>query len=240
MADIPRIKFNSPWTVENIETELNGTKNARGNLTMTEKLAQKVETSTYSTDKTALDAEIAAIANLGAKNLLNFDGIGSKQGNASNIDFTYNSDGSVTVNGSVDNTGNAYVNLTLSSTSINAHGAPDFCDGNFKLSGCPANDAGLSLRTTGTGYTASVDTGNGVEINSADEGVTVRIAVFVAKGSTISNLTVKPMIRRKEIADSTHQPYAPTNRELYEMILALQSGTRSLPTQTEPEEQEDR
>jgi hypothetical protein len=32
------------------------------------------------------------------------------------------------------------------------------------------------------------------------------------------------MIRRAEITDSTYAPYAPTNRELYEMILALQSG----------------
>jgi hypothetical protein len=35
---------------------------------------------------------------------------------------------------------------------------------------------------------------------------------------------VYPMIRRAEITDGTFQPYAPTNRELYEMILALQNG----------------
>ncbi len=41
MADIPRVKFSSPWTVANIEAELNGVKTARGSGTMTQALAAK-------------------------------------------------------------------------------------------------------------------------------------------------------------------------------------------------------
>lgn len=47
MADIPQTKFNSPWTVANIEAELNGVKSARGNLSMTEKLEQKQDVLTF-------------------------------------------------------------------------------------------------------------------------------------------------------------------------------------------------
>lgn len=44
----------------------------------------------------------------------------------------------------------------------------------------------------------------------------VRINCRVAKNHTVSGLIFKPMIRRVEITDSTYQPYAPTNRELFE------------------------
>ena len=158
------------------------------------------------------------LINGGAKNNLHFDGIGTKSGNSSNIDFTYNSDGSVTVNGSVDDSGNAYVYLQLNGSSINANGTPNFCNGDYVLSGCPTNSNGLSLRTTGTGYTTSADTGSGVEINEADSGIVVRIAVLVAKGNTVNNLTVRPMICTKSQWGETHTyiPYSPTNAELQE------------------------
>lgn len=45
-----------------------------------------------------------------------------------------------------------------------------------------------------------------------------QIKIFTNVVNSYSNI----MIRRKEITDATYQPYAPTNRELYEMILAMQ------------------
>lgn len=169
-------------------------------------------------------AALVQLVDSGEKNRLLFDGIGTKSGNAGNIDFTYNQDGSITVNGSVDDSGNAYVNLQLNSTSINAHGTPDFCNGDFVLSGCPVNSSGLSLRATGTGYTASVDTGSGADINTAESGVVVRLAVFVAKGNTVSNLNVRPMISTKTAwkISTQYQPYRPSWQKMYDMILALQ------------------
>ena len=41
--------------------------------------------------------------------------------------------------------------------------------------------------------------------------------------SSVVNDYTEIMIRRKEVSDATYQPYAPTNRELYEMILEVQS-----------------
>lgn len=157
------------------------------------------------------EAALVEIVDGGDKNKLLYNGIGAKQGNAANITFTYNSDGSITVNGSVDSTGNAYVYLQLNGSSINAHGEPDFCTGDFVLSGCPKNGNGLSLRTTGTGYDTSSDTGEGVVINPASSGVTVRIVIMVAKGNTVSNLTVKPMICTKAAwqVSQTYEPYKP-------------------------------
>lgn len=191
MPDMPRTKFNSPWTVANIEAELNGTKAARGNLTMSEKLEQKVETSLYSTDKTALDAEIAAVANAGAKNYC-----------------PYNT-----------------ITATGSGTIIN--------DQPINL---PAGTYILTFKhTASTGSTAfrlSYD-GTSVEsftVNNSDTGTKSREFTLASAANqfrvytSISNTYTEVMIRRKEVADATYQPYAPTNRELYEMILALQNG----------------
>lgn len=51
--------------------------------------------------------------------------------------------------------------------------------------------------------------------------------LIIKSGVTVSDLIFKPMICKQSTFDmsQTYQPYAPTNRELYEMILALQSGT---------------
>ena len=51
------------------------------------------------------------------------------------------------------------------------------------------------------------------------------ISIVIYRGQSYDNVVIKPMIRPASIEDSTYVPYAPTNRELYEMILALQSGT---------------
>ena len=52
--------------------------------------------------------------------------------------------------------------------------------------------------------------------------LSIRFGVSVSgKSSTANNV----MLRSADIEDDTFAPYAPTNRELYEMILALQNGT---------------
>lgn len=60
MADIPRVKFSSPWTVANIETELNGVKTARGSGTLSEALAAKQDLLVVGTN---LDSEPTAASN---------------------------------------------------------------------------------------------------------------------------------------------------------------------------------
>ena len=159
----------------------------------------------------------------GAKNVLQFDGMSSPSGSADNITFTYNSDGSITVNGYTTDAGTAYVYLRFNGSNINAD---EFCNGNFVLSGCPVNDSGLSLQARGTDYTKS-DNGSGVELTEYSGSGAVRITVMVAKNSTIDNLTIRPMICSKAAWDisQTYQPYRPSYQELYERVLALEGGT---------------
>ena len=67
--------------------------------------------------------------------------------------------------------------------------------------------------------------------------------------TSVANTYTDVMIRSKDVRNATFKPYAPTNRELYEMILALQSslGLRSVQRSldsdildTIPEESEER
>ena len=228
MPDMPRTKFNSPWTVENIETELNGTKNARGNLTMTEKLAQKVETSTYATDKAALDAEIAAVANAGAKNLLkNIRTTTTHKG----ITFTINDDGSVTANGTNDNTG-------VSVLDINTQASLALPNGDYILTGCPAggSDSGYMMDITRSQGSSIKDTGNGTAFTVGGDYTVTEFRIVISRNITVNNLTFYPMIRPASITDSTFVPYAKTNRELTvendfqqaEINYAINTGAKNL------------
>ena len=64
--------------------------------------------------------------------------------------------------------------------------------------------------------------------------ITVRPEAAIPEDGII----IYPMIRRSEIADNTFVPYAPTNRELYEMILALQNtATTANTTEVKQNEQ---
>lgn len=173
-----------------------------------------------------LQADESALVELvdgGAKNVLQFDGMSSPSGSADNITFTYNSDGSITVNGYTTDAGTAYVYLRLNGSNINAD---TWCNGNYVLSGCPTNDSGLSLQARGTDYTKS-ESGTGVELTPYSGSGAVRITVMVAKSSTIDNLTIRPMICSKAAWDisQTYQPYRPSYQELYERVLALEAGT---------------
>lgn len=237
MPDMPRTKFNSPWTVENIETELNGTKNARGNLTMTEKLAQKVETSTYATDKAALDAEIAAVANAGAKNLLHFDAIGSGisvYGNTythNGITYTLNADMTVTATGTADSSSNSYAYLIL-----NGSFAPidDYCDGKHIVSGCPANGSTSKYRMyiAKSGWGSLNETGIGAIIPDKGNYTGLLIACFVSKGYAIpagEPLVFKPMIRPAAITDPTYEPYALSNTVITPaLIKQVDEGSKNI------------
>jgi hypothetical protein len=168
-------------------------------------------------------AALVELVDGGAKNALQFDAISSPSGSASNITFTYNSDGSITVNGYTTDAGTAYVYLRFNGSNINAD---EFCNGNFVLSGCPVNDSGLSLQARGTDYTKS-ESGTGVELTPYSGSGAVRITVMVAKSSTIDNLTIRPMICSKAAWDisQTYQPYRPSYQELYGRVLALEGGT---------------
>lgn len=177
-------------------------------------LADKVDTSVYSSGQAAQDDEISILAAQGAKNLFPNTAISQTIGG---VTFTVNGDGTVTVNGTKTN--NDWFILSENNS---------FDAGTYTLSdGLPDDTANcrLIISTTLSMSAAIMSTETGLRtqtktFTTAQTGL--YYAIRIANGATVNNLTFKPMIRRAEITDSTYVPYAPTNRELYEMILALQ------------------
>lgn len=167
---------------------------------------------------------IAAVANSGAKNLLDytFSINGNTSARTSNgVTFTINADRSISTSGT------ASANVTA------AWIQKDYVVPNDPviLSGCPTGGADNKYRIdildgTPTGAGVGFDYGNGVIIKSSmfTSGLGI-IRIRIESGQNVDGLVFKPMIRPASITDDTYVPYAPTNRELYEMILALQSGT---------------
>lgn len=94
--------------------------------------------------------------------------------------------------------------------------------GKYKLSSGIAQDVDthcLYIKVGSTYYWARAD---GITI-PMDAGTTYTVTLKIAANYSNSE-TYYPMIRREEISDSGFQAYAPSNRELYEMILTLQNG----------------
>lgn len=184
-------------------------------------LADKIDTLVYSSGQAAQDDLINYTLNNGVKNLLDY--IFSINGNTSartsnGVTFTINPDKSISTSGT------ASANITSAWIQLN-YTVPDYP---VILSGCPTGGANntykIDILDQGpTGSVVAADYGNGVVINSSmfTDG-TGLIRIRIEKNQNVDGLVFKPMIRRAEITDSTYVPYAPTNRELYEMILALQ------------------
>lgn len=192
-------------------------------------LAEKVDNSTYATDKATIDADIAAVANAGAKNILENT---YSTSTVSGVKFTVNDDGTVIADG-INQDKKATANITNVYIS-QAFVIPDF---DCVLSGCPDGGAYNKyqidiLDGSTSGSVVVADHGDGVVFRKSMFSSSVGVVrIRIQNGQVCDNLIFKPMIQKYAIKDKTYQPYAPTNRELYEMILALQSGqsgTRSV------------
>lgn len=156
--------------------------------------------------------EINYAINTGSKNFLK---ITANSQTIKGVTFTVNDDQTVTVNGTNDGTGASTFVIVPNAQAITIP------DGNYILSGCPTGggeSAPFDLRwyMYSPGKSA-YDSGNGASIEKSGNGTGSNIAIVVKTGQTAHNITFKPMIRRAEITDSTYVPYAPTNRELYEL-----------------------
>lgn len=214
MADIPQTRFNSPWTVANIEAELNGVKAARGTATLSEALEAKEDAAAYAIDKAALDEEIAAIADAGAKNVLKT--LRASGSSATGLTYTLNSNGTYTLGGTTTS------NANISSVCTLADIPESYVGKTVKLTGAYSTDIRLSVYNGNT-QTEYTDNGDGVEftVTSAMRSTPYTIRLLVNSGTDCSGKVIKPMLRLASIKSDTFTPYAPTNRELYEMILAL-------------------
>lgn len=181
----------------------------------------------------AIDVEIGAVANDGAKNrfaYLNYTA--GQTATASGRKFTILSDGGIRIENAHSGTGN-YADLYLSGTWAGTSTVFS-CGGASYRASIQAPDVAsgskqyviLKLYDRHTGVTVEY-----IDPSAASDGEDFSFDATVAYISIHKNLSIPsggivvyPMIRRAEISDPTYEPYAPTNRQLYEMILQLQGG----------------
>ena len=185
--------------------------NGNGNLTDSGKSASDFGTAD----------EIADIVNVyGAKNLIPYPYLNKSGTEFRGVTYTVNADESITANGTATGGDSAFFILQRN---VDNDFLSRIGQGNFILSGCPANgslqtyylnfnygDAQSSVGNLGQ------DTGNGKEI-TIDTDITqynAQITVLIREGVTVSNLTFYPMLRMASVKDNTYVPYVPTNKEL--------------------------
>lgn len=160
--------------------------------------------------------EIGVIANLGAKNILP---ISVTTQTVSGVDFVVDAAaGTITVTADGSQTASAFLYIVPRSD-------PDLrarmLGKSLTLTGCPAGGSGSTYRLrcwhySGTSIASDLGSGVTFTFDNAVDPYDVSIQVF--PGAVVNGLVFRPMIRPAQITDSSYQLYAPTNRELYEMI----------------------
>lgn len=226
MPELPRTKFDPEWVVATIQAELNGVKNARGASTLKAVLDAKAETITVTDAVAELSAGIGAVANAGAKNIVNNTASASQT--VSGITWTKNNDDSMSASGTA--TGNSAVRVIGVQGSSSYASAVPIAKGRYIVSASGFDDNTFRLvigifqsesssRSTTNIYNEPFE----FEITTDTARIDLSCMIY-GSGSVATGQTFYPMIRRAEIKDDTFVPYAPTNRELYEMILALQQN----------------
>lgn len=120
------------------------------------------------------------------------------------VTFTVNSDGSVTVNGAVNDDTRSNVRLEMTMT---------LPSGKYIFSGTPKGNSGSTtyasaiFKADGSGTLGFDWYGNGVEFEITEE---TKVGIYLAtvyRGYTANNLTFYPMIRYADNTDDTWQPY---------------------------------
>ncbi len=220
MADKIR-KMDANHTVDDIDRTIDEVSDAIGDAqSLSARLAEKLDISdidsALSTESEnpvqnkAVAGAVSALADCGAKNQLMNNAV-TKTVNG--ITFTVNTDGTFTANGTATATAililNTFSNLNLS-------------NGDYILTGCPECGSSSSYRLdiTRTPGSSINDIGNGASFAVGSSYTLNEIRCVILKDTVCDNLSFEPMIRRAELP-AGYQPYAPTNRQLYEMILAV-------------------
>ena len=175
-----------------------------------------------------LEDEAATRSALGAKNILPFDlddikalnTNGTWAGNVytyRGVDFTVNSDGTISATGTATG-GNASIKTFAASSNYEMLGKEVI------LNGCPSGGSASTYRiqayrmasadgSTGTYFDDGAGTDAFTVLNNAS-GTVGSFAVAVYENTTVTNLLFKPMVRLASDPDDTYQQYAKTNREI--------------------------
>lgn len=176
-------------------------------------------------------AALVAMVDGGAKNRIVFDGVGTGTSNvgtsytSNGITFKMQSDGTVHVTGTILS-GNSYCYFY---TGTSRNNIIDFFDGNHVLSG---NPQGASVGTYRLWYkvgsqTAVSMTGSSAVLPAITGETNAVLGMQIDAPQTNLDITFKPMICTAAdwAVSQKFVPYAPTNRELYEMIQELQNNS---------------
>ena len=180
-----------------------------------------------------LQAAVTSMINSGAKNRLQ---ITAASRTVNGITFTVNADGTVTASGTA--TANAYIQVA----SIPADG--ELFDGSYRLCGCPEGGSRQSYaQYAALSSYARYDYGESVSLIPT-EGLTggINIIIMVYSGYTADNVVFKPMVCKSVdyLVSPEFAPYCPTLPELYQMILDLGGGNRSMIAAPTEEQEEQR
>lgn len=168
----------------------------------------------------AQQAEINYIANNGAKNTLENTAPASQI--VAGITWAKNADGSMTATGT--STGLSAVRVAGVQGSSSYANAVPIPRGTYIIS---ASGFTVTRYLFVLGFFADDQSTRATrQIYNTEQTLTVESdtarfdfsCVVSVSGETLSGETWYPMIRQAAITDSTYQPYAPTNRKLYELI----------------------
>lgn len=187
-------------------------------------LAEKVDTSVYLSGQAAQDAALAVMIDRGSKNIVNLNTSFITHTNKG-ITYTNNDDGTINVSGT-SNASDSYVTLY----DVNGDNLFGIQKGETVVLKSSSNSVSINLiyKKSGGGYGLTIrgymDTPATFTIPDDFSGFLLRIGVNVS-GTTVNENVSAMICTSAEFAISPAiVPYAPTNRQLYEMILSLQGG----------------
>lgn len=161
-----------------------------------------------------LDAEIADVVNYyGAKNMLTTPYYSTDGLESNGITYTVNSDGSVTANGTATANSTFYFFHNIKGSTC------QFINGCIfsKLTDGSNNTFFMSINATldpWTPYCRITNEGEKVISGIPNDDTLVDGIIRIASGTTVTNKTFYPMIRKPGIKDDTYVPYAMTNKML--------------------------
>lgn len=166
--------------------------------------------------------EIDYAINTGSKNILTptLTSESTKEG----VTCTPNPDGTFTLNGTFPTTSsqtNTYftvVNNTKLQELSDKYGATGvICSGGSDIGHSQGRLRFYKIDTDANTYDSSA-TNKEIALTLSDNmDSSANISIVVYRGQTFNNVVIKPMIRYEEIKSTAFEPYAPTNRELYEL-----------------------